>query len=175
MTSTTDLRGLAIQFAQEHAFLADPDEAEGLCFWAAVTFANFASSYGHSVQLIRWEVYDSGPYSDHWAVVLNGNRLIDLTRSQVDGQTGLFWHTTSYPDGYFCARRYPAMLFLKEYRCLSFTRGQRRFPQSFLNSITVARAQFDAIHVRPTPKMQMFGMVAMAAIFYAFFAWRVFA
>ena len=170
---TDKLRQLAIEFAKSHPFLSDPDEAAGLCFWATVKFADMVSEHGYSVWLIRWQLSE-GHYVDHWAVVLSGNRLIDHTRSQVDGETDLFWHTTSYPDSYFCARRYPASLFLKDYRCLN-TCGLQLFPSSFLDSARAARRQFDVQHFRPTPKMQLFGMVALAVFFYAFIAWRLFA
>lgn len=168
------LRDLAAEVAKAHPFLSNPAQAAGLCFWSALVFAELAAHFGYPVELIRWEVYDWGPYRDHWAVVLNGNQLIDLTRSQVDGRTSLFWRTTDYPDNYFCARRYPAALFLTEYLRVKGD-GWTQFPQAFMNSVLVARAKFDASRFQPTTKVQLFGMTAMAVAFYAFCAWRIFA
>lgn len=167
------LRALAAEIARAHPFLSDPAQADGLCFWSALVFADLAEKSGYPVQLIRWQAY-SGPYCDHWAVVLTGNQLIDLTRSQLDGHTALFWHTTDYSDEIFCARRYPAALFLREYRRFK-AQGRTRFPQSFLDFVLVARAQFDARRIQPVPKVQLFGIAAMAVAFVAYCGWCSFA
>lgn len=173
-TSTAELRGLAVQFAQEHAFLADPDEAAGLCFWAALRFAWVVDDLGHKVEIIRWRITADPDYNEHWAVILKGNLIIDHTRAQVDGQAGIFWRIAQYPENYYMPRRYPASLLLADFKRLPHEQGGH-FTSAYLTSVKDRLAAFDVNRYPAPPVPVPVHGWALVALGLAFLVWRVFA
>ncbi|MDO8931720.1 MAG: hypothetical protein Q7U97_04940 [Rhodocyclaceae bacterium] len=171
-TSTAELYSLAVQFAQDHAFLADPDEAAGRCFWAALRFAWVADDHGHQVEVIRWRLANDPDYNDHWAVILQGNQVIDHTRAQVDGQAGIFWRTSQYPANYFAPRRYPASLLLTHFQRQQHE-ADGQFGPGYMASVKARLAEFDAGRY-PAPPIPVHGW-GLLALAFAFLAWRVLA
>lgn len=159
-------------FAQKHAFLADPDEAAGRCFWAALRFAWVADDLGHQVEVIRWRVTADLDYADHWAVILQGHHVIDHTRAQVDGQPGIFWRTSQYPENYFAPRRYPASLLLADFKRQQHEADGQLNP-GYMDSVKARLANFDADRY-PAPPVPVhgWGLLILAALF---LAWRIFA
>jgi hypothetical protein len=61
-------------------------------------------------QLVKWRVKDDPAYVDHWAVLLDADNVVDLTRVQVDGSTKLVCRIGDYPANYVNRRIYPAAL-----------------------------------------------------------------
>jgi hypothetical protein len=93
----------------------DPRAASGLCLARSLEFAHVAASKGHTgLQLVRWRVQGDPQFLDHWAVWLDEDFVIDLTRAQVDGQTHIAGPAHAYPSNYTHSRHYPAELLLPD-------------------------------------------------------------
>jgi hypothetical protein len=169
---TNELRLLAIKFAQDHPFLSIPHEAAGRCFWSAMRFAWIAADHGHQVQVIRWRISADPDFNDHWAIVLHGQQIIDHTRAQVDGQTGIFWRTADYPANYFAARRYPAALLLPDFKRQQH-KSDGQFPHAYMITVKVRLNTFDAGRY-PAPPIPThgWGLLILAA---SLLAWRLLA
>ena len=170
MISTVELRELAIEFFGAHPFLADPSEAAGRCFWSAMAFAWWAEDRGYQVEVIRWRVAGDPHFNDHWAVILAGSLVIDHTRAQVDGQTGIFWRITDYPRNYFAPRCYPASLLLANFKRQQHE-ADGQLPPAYMAAVTAVLAGYDAGRFpQPPVPHQVWGLIALAL---AFFVWRL--
>ncbi len=92
------------------------DEAAGHCLSLSLDFALVAKHlHDIDVDLVKWTVADDPAYVDHWAVVLHGDTVIDLTRVQVDGTTHLTAAMVDYPANFRTPRIYPASLLARAY------------------------------------------------------------
>lgn len=98
------------RLAARHA-IRNPRRAAGCCFMASLGFSMRAGNVA-DLPLIRWTVRGDADYKEHWAVRLNGELALDLTRVQVDGQTAVVKAIASYPATYTLAGEYPACVFL---------------------------------------------------------------
>jgi hypothetical protein len=92
------------------------DEAAGRCLAVSLDLGLAAHErLGLSTRLVKWRVIDDPRYLDHWAVMLDDERVIDLTRVQVDGNVRLVSRLSDYPSNYTEPRIYPAALLMHEY------------------------------------------------------------
>jgi hypothetical protein len=91
-------------------------EATGRCLSISLEFALAARArLGAEVMLVKWNVRDDPFYIDHWAVQLDEQNVLDLSRVQVDGSSALVCPVDGYPHNYQRRRTYPAALLLDEY------------------------------------------------------------
>jgi hypothetical protein len=89
------------------------EAAHGRCLVLSLYLAERAqATLGVELELVRWRVRGDPHFRDHWAVWVNEQTVIDLTRVQVDGQTQLAGPAGAYPQNYVDMRRYPARLLL---------------------------------------------------------------
>ena len=89
-------------------------ESSGLCFHAALTLGQEARRLGleEQVAFVRWRVLQDVNFLEHWALVLEGGTVLDMTAVQVDGNPHPLRRLESYPANYLRPRRYPAAVVL---------------------------------------------------------------
>ena len=91
-------------------------DAAGRCLSVSLEFALAAHRLlDADVQLVKWRVKNDPAYLDHWAVLLNDENVVDLTRVQVDGSTKLACRIGDYPANYVNRCVYPASLLAPAY------------------------------------------------------------
>jgi hypothetical protein len=106
--------GRLVRLAKQ--FRVRKTEAEGRCLSASLELAEAAlQRHGMRVELVKWHVADDPSYVDHWAVLLDADNVIDLTRVQVDGTLRLVSSIDAYPESFQRRRVYPASLLLDAY------------------------------------------------------------
>ena len=89
--------------------------ASGRCLVLSLHLAErVQATLGIDVELVRWRVVGDPQFRDHWAVWLDAQTVLDLTRIQVDGQIRLAGPADAYPKHYVELRRYPAALLLSD-------------------------------------------------------------
>lgn len=88
------------------------EEASGRCLYLSLEMAKVAQARRLEVDLVVWSVAGDPNFLDHWAVAISPNQVIDLTRVQVDGLTGLLYDIDDYPANFLRRRRYPASALL---------------------------------------------------------------
>jgi hypothetical protein len=116
----------------ERLQLTKADEAAGHCLSVSLDFALAAKQfYGEDSRLIKWSVAGDRNHVDHWAVLLDDERVLDMTHVQVDGRTTLVARIASYPANFHHARVYPAELLTGAY-LESQEHGTGRFTNRFL-------------------------------------------
>jgi hypothetical protein len=131
-----------LRLARQHQ-ITDAREARGRCLSASLSFAAAAQAQGLGIDLIRWDVVDDPAYLDHWALRLASGTVIDLTRVQVDGKSGINWTQADYPAAvYRHPQVYPSQLFLRGAMVPGTQDG--RLPMQFLFGVGWARFRFDA-------------------------------
>jgi hypothetical protein len=74
---------------------------------------------GLDVKLVKWRVVNDPNFVDHWAVMLDDERVIDVTRVQVDGKNTLVCGINDYPANFRNRRVYPAHLLTSVYQVSS--------------------------------------------------------
>jgi hypothetical protein len=123
--------------------ITQADEASGRCLSAALDFA-LAAKQGHGidVRLVKWHVAGDPNYVEHWAVLLDPGRVIDLTRVQVDGKRQLVHAIADYPCNYLECRIYPASLLMRTY-AESVAPDDTRLPDRFLWACGTSLFGFD--------------------------------
>jgi len=100
----------------ERMQLTTREEAAGHCLSVSLDFALAARQfYGEESRLIKWTVVGDPHYVDHWAVLLDDERVLDMTHVQVDGRRRLVSRIDSYPSNFCNARVYPAELLTGAY------------------------------------------------------------
>ena len=130
--------------------LSEHRDAVGRCYAAALALAQAASEQGMAVDLVRWQVKGDRDFCDHWVVGCGDGMVIDLTRVQVDGKTGLLHSISSYPENYRDMRRYGASLLLPLFEQLRVGE-QDRMPFTFMWRSGMALVRHDvktAYHAR---------------------------
>lgn len=96
--------------------IASADEAAGRCLSVSLEFALAARRLlDADVRLVKWRVKNDPAYLDHWAVLLDDDNVVDLTRVQVDGSTKLVCRIADYPANYVNRCVYPASLLAPAY------------------------------------------------------------
>ena len=92
----------------------DRESALGRCLVLSLQLAEAAQvAQCTDLQLVRWRVLDDDQFRDHWAVWLDPETVVDLTRIQVDGRCQVLGPASGYPPNYVEPRRYPARLLLQ--------------------------------------------------------------
>ena len=92
------------------------EAAAGRCLALSLELASEAlREHGLQLELVTWRVRGDPTYADHWAVQLDDDHVVDLTRVQVDGSTRLVSPLDDYPRHYVRRRVYPARLLLGAY------------------------------------------------------------
>lgn len=128
----------------ERLQLRTPEEAAGHCLSVSLDFALAAKQfYGLDSQLIKWSVVGDRHYVDHWAVMLDDQRVLDMTHVQVDGRKTLVARVSSYPANFRDPRVYPAELLTGAY-LESQEHGTGRFTSRFLWTCGVRLFRHDA-------------------------------
>lgn len=89
-------------------------ESRGLCLQATLAIAEEARrlNLGRRVGFVRWSVLRDMAFLEHWALVLDGTRVLDMTAVQVDGNADPLRRLASYPANYVRPRQYPATVVL---------------------------------------------------------------
>ncbi len=84
-------------------------ESSGLCLHAALTLGQAARGMGleDEVAFVRWRVHSDVNFLEHWALVLQGGLLLDMTAVQVDGNPDPLRRFEGYPANYVRPRQYP--------------------------------------------------------------------
>ncbi|HEX8957777.1 MAG TPA: hypothetical protein VF798_15970 [Burkholderiaceae bacterium] len=122
--------------------LTSPEQAHGRCFASSLALASLAAERGFAVELISWRVFGDPDFCDHWAVLVDGETVLDPTHVQVDGDARLVHKPGDYPSNYRHPRRYPAGLLVPLYDALGVAQAPR-FPPGFMWRATIAMAGFD--------------------------------
>jgi hypothetical protein len=94
-------------------------EAGGWCFQATLTLGQEARRLGleGQVSFVRWRVRSDLNFLEHWALVLDDGRVLDMTAVQVDGNPDPLRRLASYPANYVRPRQYPTALVLAVMEC----------------------------------------------------------
>jgi hypothetical protein len=89
-------------------------ESRGLCFQATLTLGQEARRLGleGKVAFVRWRVRRDVNFLEHWAIVLDNARVLDMTAVQVDGNPDPLRSLRSYPANYVRPRQYPVAIVL---------------------------------------------------------------
>ena len=117
--------------------------AAGLCLSISMELAlAVCDQCGGDVRLVRWRVVDDPQFVDHWAVEFDADRVLDLTRVQVDGSKGLICPVAGYPANYVGRAAYPVSLFADAYLAQGGSR-RRRLSDKFLWTCGAGRLGFD--------------------------------
>ena len=117
--------------------------ASGRCLSASLDLALVARErLKFELELVCWDVHDDPKFSEHWAVWLGGDLVLDLTRVQVDGSRQLVGSTSDYPANFMHPRRYPAALLLPAYE-VHGAAADRRLPTEFTRLRARALLGFD--------------------------------
>jgi hypothetical protein len=103
-----------------------PAQAKGFCYASSMEFSLAARHEGLHANVVVWSVRGDPDFLEHWAVLLGKDQVVDLTRQQVDGRSGVSFHVDDYPSNFVRRRVYPAQLFLPGYEAkLSTLEGPR--------------------------------------------------
>jgi hypothetical protein len=112
--------------------LRTADEAAGRCLAVSLDLTLAAhEQLGLATRVVKWRVTDDPHFVDHWAVMLDDDRVIDLTRVQVDGNARLVSRLADYPANYCDPRVYPAALLMHDYAKYGST-GEGRLSNRFM-------------------------------------------
>lgn len=141
MTLFSPRQQVLLQLARRFHLTAH-GEAVGRCFAAALGLAQAAREHGIAVELVRWQVAGDRDFCDHWVVACGDGMVIDLTRVQVDGNTGLLHPVSSYPANYRNLRRYAACLLLPLFEQVR-NNEQDRMPFAFMWQSGLALVRHD--------------------------------
>jgi hypothetical protein len=89
-------------------------ESRGLCFQASLTLAEEARGLNLEGRagFVRWSVRRDQAFLEHWALVLDGAKVVDMTAVQVDGNPDPLRRLASYPTNYVRPRQYPVTVVL---------------------------------------------------------------
>jgi hypothetical protein len=102
-------------------------QAKGHCFSSSMEFCLAARNENVNAELVVWSVKGDPDFLEHWAVKLSKDQIVDLTRMQVDGRSGVHFALDDYPANFVRRRIYPAHLFLPAYEAqLAQEEGPRR-------------------------------------------------
>ncbi len=89
-------------------------ESRGLCFHATLAMGQEARRLGleGQVAFVRWRVRRDVNFLEHWAIVLDNTKVLDMTAIQVDGNPDPLRSLGSYPENYVRPRQYPVAIVL---------------------------------------------------------------
>jgi len=92
-------------------------EANGTCLVSSLEFCIIANKLNIPATLVMWHVKRDPTYCDHWAVSIEQNQIIDLTRIQIDSKltSNVVFSLNNYPDNFSKPRFYETALLLDEY------------------------------------------------------------
>jgi hypothetical protein len=123
---------------------SDP-ESRGLCFQATLTLAEEARRLNLEgrVGFVRWSVRGDQAFLEHWALVLDGVKVLDMTAVQVDGNPEPSRLLASYPANYVRPRQYPVTVVLDVMEHHLSSTG-RNFARRLLWTLHLALFRHDA-------------------------------
>lgn len=98
------------------------EEAEGQCFASSLELGLIAEDWGLTPSLVHWSIRNDRQYCEHWAVLMDDNVVIDLTRAQVDARPGNLFLLADYPASFGHPRIYPAAGILHLYQTYRHSR-----------------------------------------------------
>ena len=89
-------------------------ESSGLCLHAALTLGQAARRMGleDKVAFVRWRVHRDVNFLEHWALVVEGGTVLDMTAVQVDGNPDPLRRLDGYPANYLRPSQYPVAVVL---------------------------------------------------------------
>lgn len=121
-------------------------QAEGACLARTMYLVEtLPDSLRSQVQLVTWTVCGDPNYRDHWALVWQGAKVLDLTRLQVDGRLGVCFDLDDYPPNFQDRRLYP----LSVVPLLNLSQiHTRRLPMRFVLDLRFRMLQVDLGHYR---------------------------
>lgn len=164
------LKSLIEEYCADHEeWFRDPVKASGHCFPMSMAFAQDACGYGLQPQLVRWDAIGDEEYRDHWAVLLDDEKVIDFTRSQIDDAPGVIHRIDSYPATLSGARTYPVEFLLNIYDPTKHHGDE--IPAQVMRKLDFERAMFDANRT-PAPPMPAWQYAVFLAVLALFF-WQV--
>jgi hypothetical protein len=116
MSPTVEIHRARILRMARRLRATDRQTAWGRCLEMSLQFAERAqAAVPTELHLVRWRVLEDSDFCEHWAVWLDEDTVIDLTRVQVDGQHQVAGPVSDYPANYVAPRRYPARLLLVDH------------------------------------------------------------
>ena len=110
---------------------------------------------GLDVKLVKWHVVNDPHFVDHWAVMLDDERVIDVTRAQVDGKNTLVCGINDYPANFKNRRVYPARLLTSVYQ-VSCPSSSVRLSDHFLWRCGTRLFAFDLAEALRARRLAMF-------------------
>lgn len=98
-----------LSLEQYAAACGDSQQVRGRCLDATLLLGREALRLGvaQRVAFVRWHVRNDPDFLEHWALVLDDDRVIDATAAQVDGDPRALRRMDEYPANYVSPRRYP--------------------------------------------------------------------
>jgi hypothetical protein len=132
------------RYAMARHHKSDP-ESRGLCFQATLTLAEEARRLNleERVGFVRWSVRRDQAFLEHWALVLDGAKVLDMTAVQVDGDANPFRRLADYPANYVRPRQYPLKVVL-DVMAHHVSRRGRNFSRRLLWILHLALFRHDA-------------------------------
>ncbi len=120
-------------------------ESSGLCLHAALTLGQAACRMGleGGVAFVRWRVHGDLDFLEHWALVLEGGTVLDMTAVQVDGNPDPLRRLDSYPANYARPRQYPVGVVL-EVMEPPLREAERQFSRRLLWRLHARLFRYDA-------------------------------
>jgi hypothetical protein len=127
MTETSDsVRRQTLVRLAKRLQITDRQAAAGVCLSLSMELALWVRARcGADVRLVRWRVVGDPQYLDHWAVEFDADRVVDLTRVQVDGSRALICPVDGYPLNYTHRSSYPVSLFEDAYAASGGSSNER--------------------------------------------------
>jgi hypothetical protein len=143
MPDTAVLIPHALSKLARHMAATSRADAEGYCLGLTLDFASRAQQdLQMDLHLVHWHLKGDPHYRDHWAIWLDEDRIIDLTRAQVDGSRRWACSPRDYPAHYAQARTYPASVLMRGLPHDLFAKGTR-LPDAALRTLWNNMLRFD--------------------------------
>lgn len=111
------------------------EQAQGTCLTMSLDLCILAAEYDIPVQLVMWPLKNEPVFCDHWAVKINDNQVLDLTRIQVDSKRSseVIFSIDDYPDNYLTPRFYSTAPLIQEYTIFKDTHNEQLPPELIKN------------------------------------------
>ena len=135
-----------LDYARQHHVRAE-HFASGLCLDASLDLARQAHALGlgDQVAFVRWRVVGDARFRDHWALAIGGERVLDMTAVQIDGNAEPLRGLDSYTGALTSRRTYPLnLLFELVDRDEPSHTAIRSYPRRLVWRIQCTLAGYDA-------------------------------
>ena len=141
------------------------DEAHGRCFSLSLDLCAQATQQDIPVDLIVWQIAHDKQFLEHWAVLIEKSKVIDLSRVQIDDKKGLVFDIDDYPENFHSPRIYPSSLFLSQY-VMNRSEENDRLASRFFWKSRMALCRYDIVlAIRSSKISQMFDAICALAKF----------